>query len=71
MKIRTYNEKDKKAVISLWNECGLVAPQNNPDRDIEQKLKVDSDLFLVGVSENKIIPDSLRIWAFLFLHNYG
>ena len=55
MIIRAYNEKDKEAVISLWNECGLVAPQNNPDKDIERKLQVDPDLFLVGVSENKVV----------------
>jgi len=55
MKIRTYRENDKNDVISLWQDCGLVAPQNNPAKDIERKLKVDPDLFLVGISNNKII----------------
>ncbi len=55
MKIRTYGREDKDAVISLWNECGLVAPQNDPAKDIERKLKVDPDLFLVGVNENTIV----------------
>ena len=55
MKVRTYNEKDKDEVISLWRECGLVVPQNDPSKDIERKLKVDPDLFLVGVIENKIV----------------
>ena len=55
MKIRAYNKEDQKSVISLWEECGLVVPQNNPVRDIERKLKVDPDLFLVGVNENGII----------------
>ena len=49
MKIRAYEEQDRKSVIELWRECGLVAPQNNPDTDIDRKLKVDADLFLVGV----------------------
>ncbi|ETX11369.1 acetyltransferase GCN5 [Marinomonas ushuaiensis DSM 15871] len=49
MKIRAYEEKDKASVIVLWRECGLVTPQNNPDKDIERKLNVDADLFLVGV----------------------
>jgi len=55
MKVRVYNEADQDAVISLWDECGLVVPQNNPAKDIERKLKVDPDLFLVGTNENGIV----------------
>jgi ribosomal protein S18 acetylase RimI-like enzyme len=55
MKIRVYEAKDKEEVISLWHECGLVVPQNNPAKDIDRKLKIDSDLFLVGVKENGIV----------------
>ncbi len=55
MKIRAYDEQDKNEVISLWHECGLVVPQNDPVKDIERKLKVDPDLFLVGTDEGSII----------------
>ena len=55
MKVRAYNENDKAEVISLWDECGLVVPQNDPAKDIERKLKVDPDLFLVGVTEKGIV----------------
>lgn len=55
MKIRPYNKNDKESVISLWNECGLVVPQNDPAKDIERKLKVDPDLFLVGVNGKEIV----------------
>lgn len=55
MKIREYRLADQETVISLWNECGLIAPQNNAVKDIERKLKVDPDLFLVGTCENKIV----------------
>ncbi len=55
MKVREYNEKDREEVISLWSECGLVMPQNDPAKDIERKLKVDPELFLVGVNENGIV----------------
>jgi hypothetical protein len=55
MKIRAYKESDKDEVNSLWNECGLVAPQNDPAKDREGKLKVDPDLFLIGYSENEIV----------------
>ena len=50
MKIREYDKHDKDEVIALWRECGLVASQNNPVKDIERKLGVDADLFLVGVA---------------------
>lgn len=55
MKVRVYNEEDEDSVILLWEECGLVVPQNNPTRDIERKLRVDPDLFLVGTNENGIV----------------
>ncbi|MBT3387270.1 MAG: GNAT family acetyltransferase [Desulfobacula sp.] len=55
MNIREYKKKDLKEVISLWTECGLVVPQNDPAKDIERKLKKDRDLFLVGFNEKGII----------------
>jgi len=55
MKIREYDEKDQDNVISLWTECSLVVPQNNPAKDIERKLKVDPDLFIVGSNESGIV----------------
>ncbi|EAQ98762.1 GNAT family acetyltransferase [Congregibacter litoralis] len=55
MKIRAYNENDKNEVISLWGDCGLTVAQNDAAKDIERKLKVDPDLFLVGVSESEIV----------------
>ena len=55
MKIRAYKDTDKDAVISLWNECGLVTSRNDPARDIELKMRVDPDLFLVGVIETELV----------------
>lgn len=55
MEIRKYNSFDEEQVIELWITCNLVKPWNNPKQDIERKLKVDPDLFLVGIFENKII----------------
>lgn len=34
--------------MGLWTACGLVVPWNDPYKDIDRKLKVDRDLFLVG-----------------------
>jgi hypothetical protein len=45
--IRSYRESDKKEVIELWQECGLVVPWNDPQCDIERKLSVQPELFLL------------------------
>ncbi len=47
--IRPYVNTDLQAVVDLWKSCGLVVPWNNPQEDIERKLKVDPDLFLIGI----------------------
>ncbi len=48
MKIRPFQEADRQAVIDLWGQCGLVVPHNNPERDIQRKLEVNPEWFLVG-----------------------
>jgi ribosomal protein S18 acetylase RimI-like enzyme len=53
--IRPYRPEDEKAVIKVWDECGLIVPQNNPRRDIERKLRVDPQCFLVGILDGKIV----------------
>jgi ribosomal protein S18 acetylase RimI-like enzyme len=53
--IRQYHTNDEKDVIALWSECGLIAPQNNPKLDIERKLKVNPEWFLVGKLEGEIV----------------
>lgn len=59
MKIRTYQPRDKEAVVQLWRECGLVAPQNDPEKDIERKLKVNPEWFLVGEIDGRIIASCM------------
>ena len=48
LEIRPYDAVDEADVIRLWERCGLVVPWNDPHRDIERKLRVQADLFLVG-----------------------
>ncbi len=55
MKIRPYEKNDEEAVIQLWKDCGLVVSWNNPSLDIQRKLKVQSEMFLVGLLDDKII----------------
>jgi len=57
--VRGFRKSDQKEVIQLWKECGLVVPWNNPQRDIERKLAMQSELFLVGVQKDKIIATAM------------
>jgi len=55
MQIRPFEPQDEEQVIALWRECNLVVPQNDPKKDIQRKLKVNPELFLVGVVDDKIV----------------
>jgi len=60
MKIRPYQTGDQDALIALWHECGLLRPWNDPYLDIERKLGVQPELFLVGVNgDQKIIASAM------------
>ena len=53
--VRPYRPDDESAVIGLWQRCGLTRPQNNPKLDIERKMKVQPELFLIGLLGGTII----------------
>ena len=53
--LRPYEEADESAVIALWRACGLTRPWNDPARDIARKLRVQRDLFLVGLVDDAIV----------------
>ena len=55
MKIEAYQTADEDAVIELWRRCGLIVPQNNPRVDIQRKLAVAPELFLVGKVDEEIV----------------
>ena len=54
MEIRRFAETDSEAVIALWQRCGLLRPWNDPRKDIARKLRVQPELFLVGVVDGRI-----------------
>jgi len=68
--IRSFQVSDEPDVIGLWHLCNLVVPQNDPKKDIEMKLQVQPELFLVGVISNRIIStvmsgyDGHRGWIY-------
>jgi ribosomal protein S18 acetylase RimI-like enzyme len=53
--IRPYREEDRTQVIDLWVECDLIVPHNDPRRDIERKLRVNGEWFLVGTVDGKVV----------------
>jgi ribosomal protein S18 acetylase RimI-like enzyme len=55
MEIRRYQDSDKTSVVRLWEECDLVRPWNDPDKDIERKLSVQPEMFLVGLLDGNLI----------------
>jgi ribosomal protein S18 acetylase RimI-like enzyme len=55
MTIRAFRAEDESAVIALWDRCGLVRSWNDPRKDIARKLKVQSELFLVGLADDAIV----------------
>ena len=57
--IRSYRKSDKKEVIELWQECDLVVPWNDPQRDIERKLSVQREFFLIGLLKKEIISTAM------------
>ncbi len=55
MQIRVFKKSDEDAVIQLWMDCDLVVPWNNPNLDIQRKLKVQPEMFLVACLDERII----------------
>lgn len=55
MKITAYKEQYRGAVIQLWKDSNLVVPWNDPDKDINRKLKVNPELFLIGLIDEEVI----------------
>lgn len=53
--IRPYEDADEEAVVALWQRCNLVVPANDPRRDIQLKLQVQRELFLVGVANDRVV----------------
>lgn len=52
--VRPYQPQDQQAVIALWHACNLVVPWNDPQQDIQLKLQVQPELFLVGLVEFEV-----------------
>ena len=70
MKIRQFKMDDEKQLVQIWNDSGLIVPWNNPHRDIQRKARIQPELFLVGIYENRLVAsvmggyDGHRGWVY-------
>jgi ribosomal protein S18 acetylase RimI-like enzyme len=56
MQIRAYRHPDDEAaVVELWQRCELTRPWNDAHKDIARKLRVNPEMFLVGLSDGKVV----------------
>src|SRR4051812_27291437 len=53
LQIRPFMEADEAQVVALWQRCGLARAWNAPREDIARKLRVQRELFLVGVDGDR------------------
>ncbi len=56
---RKFEKKDTDAIIDLWSVCNLIVPWNNPKKDINRKLSIKDDLFIIGEVNTKIIASAM------------
>lgn len=54
--VRAFGAADTEAVVALWGEAGLTRPWNDPRLDIERKLAVQPEGFLVATT-----PDGVEV----------
>jgi ribosomal protein S18 acetylase RimI-like enzyme len=59
LQIRPFQMSDESAVIELWRACNLLRPWNDPHKDIQRKLGIDPELFLVGVVDEQIVATAM------------
>ena len=55
MQIRPFAAHDEPEVVSLWERCELTRPWNDPHKDIQRKVAVSPDLFLVGEVDGRVV----------------
>ena len=57
--IRTFQADDRAEVISLWRDCGLIVPWNDPGADIARKQSDSPDLFFIGEVDGELIASCM------------
>ena len=58
-KFRKFRKSDSEAVIDLWKKCKLIVPWNDPIKDINRKLSIKDNLFIIGEINKNIIASAM------------
>jgi ribosomal protein S18 acetylase RimI-like enzyme len=60
MTVRPFEESDSEAVAALWRDVFPDAPPwNDPRRDIERKLAIQRELFLVACESDRVVGTAM------------
>lgn len=59
VQIRPFSKQDEEVVISLWEQCGLTRPWNDPRKDIARKSRIDPELFIVAIEDDEVIGSAM------------
>ena len=58
--IRPYLESDRAAIVELWREVFPESPRwNDPETDIQRKLSVQRELFLVATFGSEVVGTAM------------
>lgn len=57
--LRAFTRDDTEAIVALWHAAGLTRPWNDPYKDIERKLTVQPDLFLVAEVDGTLVGTAM------------
>ena len=55
LEVRSYQEPDQEAIVQLWRDCGVVVPWNDPVEDIQRRLSIQREMFLVGLLGGQVV----------------
>ena len=58
-KFRKFKKNDTETVIELWKKCKLIVPWNDPLKDINRKLYIKDNLFIIGEINQRIIASAM------------
>ncbi len=59
MIVRSFREEDRRAVVALWEQSGLIVPWNDAAADIDRKLRVQPELFVVGTETGRLVGTAM------------
>lgn len=57
--VQPFRGEHREAVIELWVDCELVRPWNDPGLDIDRKMAVQPDSFLLGFAQGKLCASAM------------